>query len=161
MTELIILSAVPNPALAPVQSAWPEALDVEWCAERASEALAYLADFYPECAASEALHPFQDAAHEAAVSGDREAYLAALRSYMRGVSLRADWESRAGLTLNHSIVRFAGNYERPEPSEPKNGKSLHNASHEATPFKKGSEGSAVGDFEKCPHGVMGGCEACR
>ncbi len=203
MTELIIPSAVPNPALAPVQSDRPEALDVEWCAERASEALAYLADFYPECAASEALHPFQDAAH----------------GYMRGVSLRADWESRAGLTLNHSIVRFAGNSERPEPSEPKNGKSLYNTSHEATPFKKGferyrggsdgghrwrgvrlltfwkaaisrdsdpsdvkwiidsknqdshevngktrsegSERSVVGDFEECPHGVMGGCEACR
>jgi hypothetical protein len=57
--------------------------DTEWAAERASAAMKYLADFYPELACSEELHPFQDAAHEAAVSGDREAHLEALRSYMR------------------------------------------------------------------------------
>ena len=86
------------------------------------------------------------------------------RKVWSGVSLRSNWESRAGLTLNHSSVRFAGNSEEPEPSEPKNGKSLRDMPHEATPSKKGSEGSegsAVGDFEDCAHGVMGGCEACR
>ena len=36
--------------------------DVEWAAEKASAALRYLADFYSECAASEALHPLHDAA---------------------------------------------------------------------------------------------------
>ena len=60
-----------------------QAWDTEWAAEKASEAMRYLADFYPECAASEALHLFQEAAHEAAVVEDREDYLAALRSYMR------------------------------------------------------------------------------
>jgi hypothetical protein len=60
-----------------------QAWDAEWAAERASAAMKYLADFYPESAGSEELHPFQDAAHEAAVSGAREAYLEALRSYMR------------------------------------------------------------------------------
>ncbi len=59
------------------------ALDVEWYAKRAGEALAYLAEHYPESAGSPELHPHQDAAHEAAVSGDQEAYLEALRSYMR------------------------------------------------------------------------------
>jgi hypothetical protein len=59
------------------------AWDTEWAAERASAAMKYLADFYTESAGSEELHPFQDSAHEAAVSGDREAYLEALRSYMR------------------------------------------------------------------------------
>ena len=86
------------------------------------------------------------------------------RKVWTGVSLRANWESRAGLTLNHSSVRFAGNSERPEPSEPKNDKPLHDTPHEVIPSKKGSEGSegsGVGDFENCPHGVMGGCEACR
>ena len=66
--------------------------DVEWAAEKASAALRYLADFYPECATSEVLHPFHDAAHQAAVVGDREAYLEALRGYMkagRRVSLEA------------------------------------------------------------------------
>ena len=86
------------------------------------------------------------------------------RKMWSGVSLRANWESRAGLTLNHSSARFAGNSERSEPSEPKNDKCLHNMPHEATPYKKGSEGSegsGVGDFEDCTHGVIGGCEACR
>jgi hypothetical protein len=59
------------------------AWDTEWAAEKASATMRYLADFYPECSASEALHPHQDAAHEAAVSGDHEGYLEALRSYMR------------------------------------------------------------------------------
>ncbi len=58
-------------------------LDTEWCAERAAVAMRYLAEHYPECGGSEALHPHQDAAHEAAVSGDREAYLEALRAYCR------------------------------------------------------------------------------
>ena len=59
------------------------AWDTEWAAERASEALRYLAEHYPESAGSPELHPHQDAAHEAAVAGDQEAYLEALRSYMR------------------------------------------------------------------------------
>ena len=40
-------------------------------------------DFYPEASEPEALHRHQDAAHAAAVAGDGEAYLEALRSYMR------------------------------------------------------------------------------
>ena len=57
--------------------------DTEWAALKPSDALRYLGDFYPECAASEALHSHQDAAYEAAVSGDREKYLEALRSFMK------------------------------------------------------------------------------
>ena len=62
--------------------------DTEWATEKASAAMRYLAERYPECAASEALHAHQDAAHQhaahqAAVSEDREGYLEALRSYMR------------------------------------------------------------------------------
>ena len=57
--------------------------DVEWAAERASEALHYLARNYPECAASETLREHEEAAHEAALRGDEEAYLEALRSYVR------------------------------------------------------------------------------
>jgi hypothetical protein len=59
------------------------AWDTEWAAEKASAAMLYLADFYPDCAAAPRLHPHQDAAHEAAVAGDQEAYLEALRNYMR------------------------------------------------------------------------------
>jgi len=43
----------------------------------------WLAVNYPECSGSEALHAHQDAAHEAAVAGDRDAYLEALRAYCR------------------------------------------------------------------------------
>lgn len=59
------------------------AWDTEWAATKASEAMRYLAVNYPECAGSEALHPHQDAAHDAAVNGDAEAFLEALRQYMR------------------------------------------------------------------------------
>jgi hypothetical protein len=58
-------------------------LDVEWCAERASEALKYLAANYPDCAGSELLYGHQDAAHAATVAGDEAAYLEALRGFMR------------------------------------------------------------------------------
>ncbi len=55
----------------PAHAAGPErtGLDSEWCAERASDALRWLAVNYPECSGSEALHPHQDAAHAAAVAG--------------------------------------------------------------------------------------------
>jgi phage/plasmid-associated DNA primase len=42
------------------------------------------------------------------------------RKVWSGLSLRPDWESRAGIPLNHSNMRFAGNSERTEPSELKN-----------------------------------------
>lgn len=57
--------------------------DVEWCAERAADAMRWLADNYPESGGSPELHPHQDAAHQAAVAGDKDAYLDALRAYMR------------------------------------------------------------------------------
>jgi hypothetical protein len=59
------------------------AWDTEWAAEQASQAMRYLGRHYPECSGSAALHPHQDAAHEAAVAGDRDAYLEALRAYCR------------------------------------------------------------------------------
>ena len=68
------------------------ALDTEWAAEKAASAMCYLAERYPEASGSPALHPHQDAAHAAAVAGDGEAYLEALRGYMRigrDVALRA------------------------------------------------------------------------
>ncbi len=57
--------------------------DVEWAAERASETMQYLERRYPECAGAPELHAYQQAAHEAAVAGDRERYEEALRAYMR------------------------------------------------------------------------------
>lgn len=57
--------------------------DVEWAAERASEAMRYLSANCPAATRSPELHPHQDAAHAAAVAGDRGAYLEALRGYVR------------------------------------------------------------------------------
>ena len=59
------------------------AWDIEWAAERAAEAMRYLAANYPECSASEELHPHQEAAHEASLVEDRGGYLEALRGFMR------------------------------------------------------------------------------
>ncbi len=59
------------------------AWDIAWAAERAGEAMRYLASNYPECGGAPELHSHQDAAHKAAVGGDTGAYLEALRRYMR------------------------------------------------------------------------------
>ena len=60
------------------------AWDTSWAAERASEAMSYLAQhYYPEASGSPELHPHQDAAHDAAVAEDEGRYLDALRGYMR------------------------------------------------------------------------------
>jgi hypothetical protein len=74
-------------------------LDNEWCAVKAAETMRYLALHYPECSGAVELHPHQDAAHEAAVKGNRDAYLQALRRYMRagrGVAVQARLEARKG-----------------------------------------------------------------
>ena len=68
------------------------AWDIAWASQRAAEAMRYLAANYPECSGAPELHPHQDAAHESAIEGDEEAYLEALRTFMRAgraVALRA------------------------------------------------------------------------
>ena len=60
-----------------------EPWDIEWAAQKASEALHYLARNYSECAASAALREHEEAAHGAAMRGDRDAYLEALRDYCK------------------------------------------------------------------------------
>jgi len=61
-----------------------EPWDTEWAAARAAEALRYLGRNYPECLdALRALDDYETAAHEAALLGDREGYLEALRAYMK------------------------------------------------------------------------------
>lgn len=63
------------------------------------------------------------------------------RKVWSGVSLRSNWEARAGLSLNHPSVRFAGNSTEAEPSEPKNHKVPKDLPREETLCEKGSEGS--------------------
>jgi putative DNA primase/helicase len=63
------------------------------------------------------------------------------RKVWSGLSLRPNWESRAGISLNHSSMRFAGNFEQTEPSEPKNNISLPESAREETLSEKGSDGS--------------------
>jgi len=61
-----------------------EPWDTEWAAERAAEALRYLGTNYPECLnAMRGLDEHEAAAHEAAMRGDRGAYLESLRCCMR------------------------------------------------------------------------------
>jgi hypothetical protein len=58
--------------------------DIDWAAARAAEALRYLGTHYPECLeALRVLDEHEMAAHEAALLGDREGYLEALRAYMK------------------------------------------------------------------------------
>lgn len=66
------------------KAAGVEPWDTEWDAERAAEALRYLGTHYPECLeALRVLDEHETAAHEAALLGDREGYLEALRGYMK------------------------------------------------------------------------------
>ena len=61
-----------------------EPWDTEWAAERAAEALSYLGRNFPEALERvRVLEEHERDAHEAALRGDREAYLEALRCYMR------------------------------------------------------------------------------
>jgi hypothetical protein len=62
-----------------------EAVSVEpWDTEWAAEALRYLGTHYPEClGALRVLDEHETAAHEAALLGDCEVYLEALRGYMK------------------------------------------------------------------------------
>jgi hypothetical protein len=61
-----------------------EPWDKEWAVERAAEALRYLGRNFPECLENlRVLDEHEQAAHEAALLGDREGYLQALRSYMK------------------------------------------------------------------------------
>jgi hypothetical protein len=61
-----------------------EPWDTEWAAERAAEALRYLGRNYPECLENlRVLDEHEAAANEAAIRGDQNAYLGALRSYCR------------------------------------------------------------------------------
>ena len=70
---------------APDRAVGVEPWDTEWAAERAAEVLRYLGTHYPECLeALRVLDEHETAAHEAALLGDREDYLAALRAYMKG-----------------------------------------------------------------------------
>jgi hypothetical protein len=55
----------------------------EWAYGMAAKAIRYLAENYPECGGAEALDPYRDAVHEAAVAEDRGAYEEALREYMK------------------------------------------------------------------------------
>jgi hypothetical protein len=62
-----------------------------------------------------------------------------------GIGLHADWEARAELLPNHSSVRFAGNSNDPEPSEPKNNINSSKNSREEVMRNKGSDGSDGSD----------------
>jgi hypothetical protein len=61
-----------------------EPWDTEWAAQRATEALRYLGRNFPEYLENlRALDEHETVAYEAAMRGDRSAYLQSLRCYMR------------------------------------------------------------------------------
>ena len=60
-----------------------EPWDTEWALEQAVKALTWLAKNYPEGSGAEVLREHDKAADKAASTGDREAYIEALRAYMR------------------------------------------------------------------------------
>jgi hypothetical protein len=61
-----------------------EPWDTEWAAERAADALRHLGRNFPECLENlRVLDEHERAAHEAALRVDEDAYLEALRAYMR------------------------------------------------------------------------------
>jgi hypothetical protein len=60
--------------------------DTEWAAQRAAEALRYLGRNFPECLENlrvASLEEHETAVGEIAIRGDEDAYLKALRAYMR------------------------------------------------------------------------------
>jgi len=68
----------------PVRAVGIEPWDWEWAAEKAAEALRYLGRNYPECLENlRVLDEHETAGNEAAMRGDEDAYLEALRAYMR------------------------------------------------------------------------------
>ena len=69
---------------APDRAVGAEPWNTEWAAARAAEALRYLGTHYPEClGALRVLDEHETAAHEAALLGNSEGYLEALRDYMK------------------------------------------------------------------------------
>ena len=69
---------------APDRAVGVEPWEVEWAAQKAAEALWYLGRNYPECLENvRVLDEHETAAHDAALLGDREGYLEALRGYMK------------------------------------------------------------------------------
>ncbi len=89
-------------AAEPLRLEW----DDDWAAEKAAEALRYLGRHYPECLDSlRVLDEYEQAAHEAAVAGDRVAYLDALRGYCRAgrrAAMRARGVSVYGVNAERS-----------------------------------------------------------
>jgi hypothetical protein len=69
------------------RSAMPPSAPVAWSDEcaftKASQALEYLAENYPECGGIDRLDSYHHAVHDAAIRKDRVAYEEALRDYMR------------------------------------------------------------------------------
>ena len=79
----------------PERAVGVEPWDTEWAATKAAEALRYLGRNYPECLENlRVLDEHETAAHEAAMPGDRGAYLEALRGYMRAGRDEALWIRR-------------------------------------------------------------------
>ncbi len=110
---------------APDRAVGAQLWETEWAAERAAEALRYLGTHYPECLdALRALDEHETAAHEAALLGDREGYLEALRGYMKaGRDAALQIRQGGGLTSSYaSENRTAGLSPAGEQAKPEAGR---------------------------------------
>jgi hypothetical protein len=71
-------------ALKRTEAVGVEPWNTEWAAQKAAEVLRYLGRNYPECLENlRVLDEHEEAAYEAAMVGDEDAYLEALRAYCR------------------------------------------------------------------------------
>ena len=71
-------------ALKRTEAVGVESWNTEWAAQKAAEVLRYLARNYSECLENlRVLDEHEEAAYEAAMAGDEDAYLEALRAYTR------------------------------------------------------------------------------
>jgi phage/plasmid-associated DNA primase len=77
------------------------------------------------------------------------------RKKWSGLSLRPDWATRAGISLNSSNVRFAGNSQNPEQSEPNNNINGETHSSRGVIRKKGSDCSEGSGYQPVENPAKG------
>ncbi len=132
------------------------AWDTEWAAQKAADAMRWLAENYPECAGSEELHPHQDAAED--VSGGEF-----------GTDKRETGESSAGPGRKHGEMCINTKNSEPRGADSKKASEVSEVSEEQERrirklvhegmAEKSAQAAVLG---KCPHGVPKGypCDDC-
>jgi hypothetical protein len=85
----------------PAVPEWP----VEWAAARAAKALSWLGRNYPECLASEALRPHEEAANAAAMADDKRRLHRSPQSlHASGARQGATDQTRCGVSVGRDVL---------------------------------------------------------